>query len=140
MTHYLQADCQEPGSVGNRVWATVLPASRKGANVQYRRRRPTVQSLRHALVNRHTRPSAGGVAVPWRTAPTGLPSEVIQHPQLLPSRCRQLIAFSYARHLIYYVRMRYTYELMCKKILLVTARSFCRYREGYGLRKTVFEW
>ena len=42
----------------------------------------------------------GGVAVPWRTASIGLYSEVIQHPQLLPTRCPQPIALSHARHLI----------------------------------------
>ena len=42
----------------------------------------------------------GGVAVPWRTVSIGLYSEVIQHPQLLPTRCPQPIALSHARHLI----------------------------------------
>jgi len=42
----------------------------------------------------------GGVAVPWRTASIGLHSEVIQHSQMLPTRCPQPIVLSHARHLI----------------------------------------
>ena len=64
---------------------------------------PTAQSLRHTLrVNRHTWPSAlvDRAGSPCRTASIGLHSEVIQHSQMLPTRCPQPIVLSHARHLI----------------------------------------